>query len=208
MKAVILADGDYPLHPAALAHLSGAGFIVCCDGSASKLESHGLEPAAIVGDMDSLSAALKEKYRDRLHPDSDQETNDLTKAVQWCSSAGFDSVVIVGATGLREDHTIGNISLLGEYCRFINAEIWTDTGVFSAYCGPVTLESFPGQQISLFTADPQMEITSTGLRYPLNRLKLTSWWRGTLNEAVADSFSLSFSGAWVIVFRKFENLRI
>jgi thiamine pyrophosphokinase len=109
-------------------------------------------------------------------------------------------VTILGATGIREDHALGNISLLADYGSRIEAVMLTDTGSFRVYYRSVTIASRPGQQVSLFSIDPSLKVTSTGLRYPLNKLALNSWWRGTLNESAGDSFSLEFENGHVIVF--------
>ncbi len=204
-KTVILANGAYPTHPVPLGRLNDASLIICCDGAAEKLADHGLEPAIIIGDLDSVSPALKKRYEKILVQDSDQETNDLTKAVRWCVAQGIEEVVILGATGIREDHTLGNISLLADYNRIINASILTDTGSFRVYDRSVTINSSPGQQVSLFSLDPGLAVTSTGLRYPLNELKLISWWCGTLNEAVGESFDLEFTNGQLIVFMEFPE---
>ena len=206
MKTVILADGTYPSHEVPLKHIREADMIVCCDGAAEKLDRHGLVPDAIVGDLDSISDSLKEKYSDRLFPDDDQDTNDLTKAVKWCLEKGIAEVVIVGATGMREDHTLGNISLLADYSSMINAVMLTDSGSFRVYYGSVTIASRPGQQVSLFSIDPSLTITSSGLRYPLAKLQLHSWWRGTLNEATGATFSLELNMGQVILFLKYPEL--
>ncbi len=203
MKTVILANGTYPTHDVPLTHLRDAGLIVCCDGAAEKLVAHGLEPGIIIGDLDSVSPALKKRYAKVLVQDSDQETNDLTKAVNWCISTGIKEVTILGATGIREDHTLGNISLLADYGERIDAVILTDTGSFRVYDRSATINSHPGQQVSLFSIDPSLKVTSTGLKYPLNNLTLHNWWRGTLNEAVADRFILDFKGSQVIVYQNY-----
>jgi thiamine pyrophosphokinase len=111
--------------------------------------------------------------------------------------------VILGATGIREDHTLGNISLLTDYNRDIKATMLTDTGSFRVFDHNVSVDSFPGQQVSLFSIDPDLAVTSAGLRYPLQNLKLTSWWRGTLNEAAGDCFTLKFDHGQVIVFMEY-----
>jgi len=206
-KTVILANGAYPTHPVPQGCLNDASLIICCDGAAEKLADHGLEPAIIIGDLDSVSPALKKRYKKILVQDSDQETNDLTKAVRWCVAQGIEEVFILGATGIREDHTLGNISLLADYNRIIKASILTDTGSFMVYDRSVTINSCPGQQVSLFSLDPGLAVTSTGLRYPLNELKLISWWRGTLNEAVGESFDLEFTNGQLIVFMEFPEQR-
>lgn len=199
-KTVILANGTFPTHPVPLARLLEAELIVCCDGAAEKLVAHGFEPGIIIGDLDSVSPELKEMYKKILVQDSDQETNDLTKAVNWSIVAGIREVAILGATGIREDHTLGNISLLADYSSRIDTVMLTDTGNFRVYDRSVTIASHPGQQVSIFSIDPTITVTSIGLRYPLNNLRLHSWWRGTLNESAGDSFSLEFGNGHVIVF--------
>ncbi len=203
MKTVILANGTFPSHEIPLRHLLEAELIVCCDGAAEKLVANGLEPGIIIGDLDSVSPALKKRYEKVLVQDSDQETNDLTKAVNWCINAGIKEVTILGATGIREDHTLGNISLLAGYSERIDAVILTDTGSFRVYDRSTTVNSHPGQQVSIFSIDPSLKVTSTGLKYPLNNLTLNSWWRGTLNESVADRFNLVFKGRQVIVYQNY-----
>ena len=200
MKTVILANGSYPTHPIPLTRLREADLIVCCDGAAEKLVANGLEPGIIIGDLDSVSPALRERYEKIVVQDSDQETNDLTKAVNWCVGNGIREVAILGATGIREDHTLGHISLLVDYFEKIDAVMLTDTGSFRVYDRSVTIASRPGQQVSLFSIDPLLKVTSTGLKYPLNNLTLCSWWRGTLNEAADREISLEFQNGKLIVF--------
>ncbi len=76
----------------------------------------------------------------------------------------YRELVIVGATGKREDHTIGNISLLAEYVREAEVIMVTDTGIFMPAMESIEISSFPGQQVSLFSIDRAIEITSSGLR--------------------------------------------
>ena len=202
---VILADGSFPAHEVPLGYLRNAGHIICCDGSARSLVESGFEPEVVVGDLDSLDSGLLNRFYDRLVRDDDQETNDLTKAVRWCREKGYDEVVILGATGKREDHTLGNISLLAEYAIYIKVSMVTDTGIFVPLHSSMSLDSFPGQQISVFSLNPLTEVSSHGLRYEMDRLKLHSWWRATLNEAEGDSFEILFSGGPVIVYLKFPD---
>jgi thiamine pyrophosphokinase len=200
---VIVADGSFPQHDIPLGYLKNANKIICCDGSAQNLILSGMHPDAIVGDMDSLNVDLVNRFADRIYLDESQDTNDLTKAVTWCSEMGYKNIVIVGATGKREDHTLGNISLLAEYVRYMNVIMVTDTGILQPFLKSSAISSFPGQQVSIFSIDPETEITSFGLRYPLSRTKIKNWWFATLNEALGDSFSLEFNDGRVIVYLKF-----
>ena len=204
-KAVILADGSFPTHEIPLGYLRNADQIICCDGSAENLVLTDLEPEAIVGDLDSLSPEIAEKFSDRLFKVSEQDTNDLTKAINWSIKKGYKEIIILGATGKREDHTIGNISLLGEYCREIKVSMVTDTGTIIPLLKSSKVLSFPGQQVSIFSIDPETEITSKGLKYKLKGLKLHNWWRASLNEATGESFELRFTGGPLIVYQKFRD---
>jgi thiamine pyrophosphokinase len=202
-NTIILADGSFPVHEIPLGYLSDDHLIVCCDGSVENLITAGFQPDAIVGDMDSISAELKNRFADRIFLDENQDTNDLTKAVEWCRQMNYNDIVILGGTGKREDHTIGNISLLTEYAADMNVIMVTDSGTFRPLLSSSSISAFPGQQVSVFSIDPDTEVTSHGLKYPLTRTKIKNWWCATLNEALGDNFSLDFKGR-LIVYQKFR----
>jgi thiamine pyrophosphokinase len=204
-NTVIVADGTFPQNTIPLGYLKNAARIICCDGSAQNLVLAGYIPDAIVGDIDSLSEDLKNRFADRLFPDESQSTNDLTKAVEWCKEMNYSDIVIVGATGKREDHTIGNISLLAEYAEYMNVRMVTDTGIFIPFLKSCNVPTFKGQQISIFSTNTETQISSTGLKFPLHHLKVKNWWVATLNEALGDNFSLEFSNGRVIVYLKFAD---
>ncbi len=204
-RTVIVANGDFPRHEIPLGYIRNAARIICCDGGTKNLVKAGFVPEAIVGDMDSLSDKLAIRFRKRLYEYTDQYTNDLTKAVDWCIEKGYNDLVVVGATGKREDHTVGNISLLVEYIKRVNVFMVSDSGLFLPFLKNSEISSFPGQQVSVFSIDPETEITSSGLRYPLNRTKINNWWCATLNEAIGYKFTLNFNQGRVIVFLKFPD---
>ena len=173
-ETVILADGDFPCHSVPLEILRNARRIICCDGAVSSLLSEGLEPFSIVGDCDSVGPDIAVRYADRLYRIAEQETNDLTKSVKWCVERGFNDLAILGGTGKREDHTLGNISLLADYSVSASVSMVTDHGIFRAVSESCRFLSVPGQQVSVFSLDPGTAITSEGLKFPLKSMKLTS----------------------------------
>lgn len=115
IESVVLAAGDYPSSPMARGILSNAVKVVCCDGAAAGYCEAGGVPYAIVGDCDSLDDRYAGRYAGIVRRNGDQETNDLTKAVNFCLGQGMADIVILGATGKREDHTIANIALMADY---------------------------------------------------------------------------------------------
>ena len=202
-RTVILAAGDFPSAPIPLAILDAASELVCCDSAADELLHYGRTPDFIVGDLDSVSPRLRMEFSERIVHAAEQETNDLAKAFRFCRSRGCEHLTILGATGKREDHTLGNISLLADFAQEIpDIEMVTDHGRFSVALRSGEFASVPGEQISLFAADSDTEVTSTGLKYPLHELPLQRWWQATLNEAVGERFTLTITpGRRLLIYR-------
>ncbi len=194
--AVIVAGGEFPTAPQPLEVLQNAPFVVCCDGAADRYIATGCVPDAIVGDGDSISAANREKYTHLLHIISEQETNDQTKAVRYLIEQGKRRIAIVGATGRREDHTIGNISLLIEYARAgCDVRSFTDHGVFIPCNGTTTHKCRKGQQVSIFGITAR-DLSAEGLLYPI--YDFNNWWQGTLNECTGDEFTINANGEYLL----------
>lgn len=195
-QAVILANGEYPTSPLPLRLLSEAPYVVCCDGAANEYISRGHTPHVIIGDGDSLSPENKVRFADIVRHNPDQETNDQTKAVQFLQAKGIRSIAIVGATGKREDHTLGNISLLVDYRRAgMEVRMATDYGIFTPACGTQTFASHPQQQVSILNFGAK-GLRGEGLVYPLS--DFTNWWQGTLNEATANEFTIHCDGDYLV----------
>ena len=194
--AVIVAGGDFPTAPLPLEVLQSAPFVVCCDGAADRYIATGGVPDAIVGDGDSISAENREKYAHLLHVFSEQETNDQTKAVRFLMERGKRRIAIVGATGKREDHTIGNISLLIEYAR-AGGDVcsFTDHGMFIPCNGTTTHKCRKGQQVSIFSITAK-DLSAEGLLYPI--YDFNNWWQGTLNECTGDEFTINAKGEYLL----------
>ncbi len=148
---VVVANGSFPQTAGPLELLKATPVIIACDGAVQNLHERGLVPSAIVGDLDSIPPEMLRLYADRIHTVEDQEINDLTKAVRFAHASGYRKVLILGATGLREDHTLGNISLLTDFAPLFEVvEMLSDYGRFIPVLRTTTLPCTPGQQISIF----------------------------------------------------------
>ena len=197
-KAVILANGQFPTHPIPLTVLQNAQYLCCCDGAAANLQR---KPDAIVGDGDSLSPSLKENYKDIIHTESEQDYNDLTKATRFCLERGFRHIAYVGATGKREDHTLGNISLMAYYKKLgVEPVLLTDYGCLTVHKGYHELPTFRGQQVSIFNISCS-ELSGEGLKWNLRPYQ--NLWQGTLNEAMDEKIILHGDGLFM-VFRNYD----
>lgn len=192
MKTVVLAAGDFPScgSPGWNA-LEAADRIVCCDGAADiLLERTGRVPDAVVGDLDSLKGKFSGVVRI-----PEQETNDLEKAVRYCREKGWDGIVVVGATGKREDHSIGNVFRALD----LGVELATDHGTFYPVDGVRVFETERGAAVSIFAPDPQTVASSKGLEWPLDGVEFRNLYCATLNRAASPRVEITVSRP-VLVF--------
>ncbi len=206
-NVVIICDGQFPKTEYPRYLIRTADFIICCDGALRKFirsskAVFGEErlPDLVIGDMDTLPASLQKKYSDIIIREEEQEHNDQTKAVRWALNnlRGIESIHILGATGGRVDHTIGNVSLLMEYTRMFNLgdiiiETVSDEGTIFPITETVEFECGTGRGVSIFSPDNSLRIKSEGLEYPTDDVIFDNWWKATLNKASQDSVRLELS---------------
>ena len=199
-SVVILCDGAFPTEPYPLYLLDSAEAVVCCDGALLKYMEHFPDrtPLAVVGDMDSLPSEVKEQFSGILFPESEQDYNDMTKAMRWVlrEHPEVQEIVILGATGLREDHTIGNLGLLMEYTRLFDladrkVSMVSDYGTAFAITDSCDLHLGEGRRFSFFSADNSLKVQSKGLQWPLDGVIFDAWWKATLNRTTEPVVSLT-----------------
>ena len=188
-RTVILAAGDFPRKGgAACKLLAAAKRVVACDGAADAYRRRFHKwPAVIVGDLDSFSRPNLFPVPCSLIPVSDQDTNDLEKAMAYCAQQGWRNPVIVGATGKREDHALGNVFRALAY----GCEIVTDHGRFIPVRGKATLTVAKGTAVSIFAPDAKTRMTSKGLEWPLDNVKFRNLYCATLNRATGKRVTLT-----------------
>lgn len=206
-SVVIICDGAFPKSEYPRYLIRTADFIICCDGALRKFIRNSKAifgeqrlPDLVIGDMDTLSPSLQKKYPEIIIKEDEQEHNDQTKAVRWALNnlRGIESVHIIGATGGRTDHTIGNMSLLMEYTRMFDLsdiciEAVTDEGTIFPINDTVEFDCGEGRRVSIFTPDSSLKIKSEGLMYPTDDVVFDNWWKATLNISVRDNVRLELS---------------
>ncbi len=96
--------------------LSAADLLIAADGGLTHLQTLGLAPQLLIGDLDSVSAdqvewAKANGSQIERYPVAKNET-DLELALRAALKLGCDEIVIVAGLGGRLDQTLGNLSLL------------------------------------------------------------------------------------------------
>ncbi len=109
-RCVVIGGADIINYAEIKKYLSSEDFYIFCDCGLRHSVGLSVKPDLIVGDFDSSE-----------NPDLDIETivlpcekddTDTVFAVKEAIKRGFEDFVILGATGQRLDHTLGNVSIL------------------------------------------------------------------------------------------------
>lgn len=91
-------------------YLKDDDFLIFCDSGLKHMEVLGLRPDLIVGDFDSHENPRLDVETIVLPCEKDD--TDTVFAVKEALKRGFDDFLLLGTTGGRIDHTIGNLSIL------------------------------------------------------------------------------------------------
>jgi thiamine pyrophosphokinase len=167
----------------ALPHLNPEHFLIGADRGALFLLENGFTPNAALGDFDSVKEHQRQliQERCRLFLDCDPIRKDLTDtewALDWALNLSPSSILMLGVTGTRFDHTFANVQLLAKAaaqkvpCRIIDAH-----NEISLLSGEDILSLTKGcyEQVSLLPLSGTVSgITLEGFMYPLQNAVLTT----------------------------------
>jgi len=191
-KAQIFCDGVLP-DAATLANRFFSDYLkIACDGAANHLLGFGFFPDIIIGDLDSFTPdafpSLNPEQTTRIK-DSDQETNDLEKALNFALTKGIKQVEIIGGLGKRIDHTLKNLSVLLQFSKSFVSIFFLDDWGISFFSNSQTKISAPeGTPISLIPFNGRVEgIITEGLEYSLKNEWLEMGKRDGTSNKMTDS---------------------
>lgn len=113
----LVVIGGHPPDRRILGHLPDSTTVICADSGLDHALRLGLEPTAVIGDMDSVSGASLELARSMgcaviEHP-ADKDLTDTELALAHAVDIGCRHITVVWGGGDRIDHVLGVIAALG-----------------------------------------------------------------------------------------------
>ena len=206
MLAVVVADGDPAPEDAEL--VRDADLLVAADGGAMWIESLGVTPHLVVGDLDSLDESTLARLslagaRVERHP-IDKDASDTELAVEAALKSGADRVVVLGAFGgTRLDHELANVLLLADPAMGADVRLQRGSTLVRAINGPgaLQLEAGVGATVTLLPiGGGAVSVTTRGLRYPLEDEPLMAGRsRGLSNVVTNETASVSLQSGTLLV---------
>ncbi len=198
--SVLLANGEKPKNKIIIDILQNAKNIICVDNGYELASELNITPSVIIGDLDSVDIS-KVNQSVIIIKEEDQNTNDLEKALNYCLSKNIRDIILVGATGERDDQNLATILISLDYIEQLNIEILSDLYSIKFVNGKREFETEPMKEVSLISMDKENIITTQGLKYNLEKSKLSSTTHGISNYSIGKNFSISCLSP-LIVFRK------
>lgn len=176
--------------------------VVGADNGACHLLDAGIEPDLIVGDIDSLPSDIVERYRPRLRKVDTQENTDLEKSlIAIHDTYPSAKVTILGGTGRRLDHELGNLLCASNWADRLALRILSDGECIYFPCAsePLELHAITGQTVSLFGLPEAEGVCTSGLKWPLCDEALAMGTRGVSNEATQECVTINFRAGRLLV---------
>jgi thiamine pyrophosphokinase len=206
-QALIIANGEPPQKKQLMMLMKRAGAVICADGGANTAVKMGITPDVIVGDLDSIHAEALVKFRRvAIHEDRNDETTDLEKAITWAIQSNFDHITVVGASGKRLDHTVGNIGVLRKFYPDAIVTLVDDHGEFCYVGCEYSFEAGKGDVVSLIPLNRCEGVSTTGLKYPLEGETLELGVReGTSNVVMASPVIIKVKKGHLLLFKLFTR---
>lgn len=167
MNTLILCNGKPPSKALFSQCLQWADYFIAADGGANIARSLNEQPDVVIGDLDSYNPP-DESEIEVIH-DPDQYSNDLEKALDLAAKKGAKKIKVLGATGLRLDQTLKNLSVLKQYDAQFNQLLFIDNHVTIKLLPVNFVENIPtGTSVSLFPLSGKVSgVTIRGLKYEL-----------------------------------------
>lgn len=143
--------------------LSVAPSVVAADGGADHALRERLQPLAVIGDMDSLSADARLSFADVLHTIREQDTTDFEKALTRIKAP---LVLALGFLGGRLDHTLSALAVLARLRAHHVVMVSGEDLCVLAREGRSTFDLAPGDRLALMPLGVA-RATTQGLRWNL-----------------------------------------
>lgn len=202
-------DGDFA---ETLIMSSGFEVIIAADRGMDFLYEHKITPDIIVGDFDSVKnealSYFKEKGMSDIHVlNPEKDDTDSECALQIALDHGADHIIIIGATGTRIDHVLGNISLLGKaMSEGKMAELLDTHNRIRMIDNELEIEKNKqyGKYVSIIPVCKNNKITLEGFKYPLKDYTFEGFnTLGISNEIIDDIAKITVNeGQYIVIESK------
>lgn len=200
-SAVILCNGQPPNRTQIVHSLKEADLFIAADGGGNIARTMNLSPDIVIGDLDSYHHNSLDSWE--IIKKTDQNYNDLEKALNYALQKNVKEAVVYGATGLRLDHTVKNLSVLKQFRKRFETLFFRDRFCDVKLIKSPFTECLPVHtSVSLFPLSGTVSgVSSKGLKYELSNDTLENGvFDGSSNITVLPEIEITFSSGDLLFF--------
>lgn len=171
----IVANGDIHDYSTTASLIKQHIKVIAVDGGLAHCAKMNLTPDLMIGDFDSISSELQKRFSKipSKRVPREKDHTDLELAIQEVDHPEVERITLFGALGMRSDHSLYNIQLLGKFpCHlFIETEWETLFAIEGNFHVPCDV----GQRISLMPlGKPAEGVITRGLEWELHNATIDS----------------------------------
>lgn len=187
----------------------GYDMIIAADSGMDFLYRNHLTPDVIVGDFDSGNADALDFFRENVRIEfcqlnSEKDDTDTEHAIRDAITRGMKKLTILGGTGNRIDHVLGNLQILGIGLQNdVEMELMDAHNRIRMIDKSIRIrkkEQF-GDYVSLIPYSQEVEkVTLTGFKYNLEEYTMGGFCTlGISNEIVGEVAEIKFENGIMLV---------
>ena len=205
-SAVILCNGLPPNRTQIVQSLKETDLFIAADGGGNSARIMNIAPDIVIGDLDSYQHRQSDPWN--VIEIASQNSNDLEKALDFALQNDITEAIVYGATGLRLDHTVKNLSVLKQFHSRFESLFFRDR-----YCDVKLIESPFTETLPLYTSISLFPlsgtvagVTSKGLKYELTDDTLKNGvMDGSSNLTVSSEIKITFESGDLLFFINHES---
>ncbi len=172
--------------------------VIAVDGGLNHLHRHGVVPDVLLGDLDSVDAALRSAAVATYQFPVEKDQTDLEIALEYAVAQQLTEITLAAAFGGRWDQTLANIllALQPRYATLNVCLVDVDQTLYVLHPGrEYAFTGSAGTVISLVPMSAEVhDVSIAGVKWPLDAVTLTlgSTW-SISNEFVKSTATVHFS---------------
>ena len=216
MRVIIIGGGSLDMETAVRILREEKSFVIAADRGLDYCRLLHILPDVAVGDFDSVSEGTKNMLTlfehqgvQIVHLNPIKDDTDMESALSIGLNIGKDGIIILGGTGTRLDHVLGNMSLLKEADdRGCPAAIYDSKNririISSGESITIKKSEQYGKYVSLFPLFGACHgVSATGVYYPLDKADVGTgegYYTLTIsNEITEDEAEFSVDDGYLLV---------
>lgn len=174
--------------------------LIAADSGADRLLEAGVEPHAVIGDMDSIADVTRWGEIPFICLE-DQDSTDCDKVLKWIAGQGHRQATVTGLEGDLLDHLLASVSSLVRSKLQLRVALRRGVAWVLRDGESLAVQAEPGSRVSLIPIQPCEPVHLTGVRWPVEGVGMVPGaFLSVSNVATEDEVRASIGSGAALLF--------